>query len=679
VDLFLRILQLGEALPARDVRGTPGGILAGDSAADEGLLRLVHELDHVVALTRPLGLVLTAIGLRGHDLRNQMSLRTNALERASLVSREDVDPSMVVEAFDATVRAAEFACSARVAVEMVMPLIEGLALHAEGSLDPGRMRDFPYSWQLVVALEREYLLRRQGDLGHARLDAEPVDTDGLTAELAALFVERLARARVRRGHTDAAKLLLMGPGMEGLGLEAAPYFYGSMWLRRLLNQWQAAVRWASADALYDAVHRFVGEIVGFALLDAVQLPAADVAHHVGGVVSAGLHLGVEDIERLLSDPQLLAWNHARRRVDSLRSASGGVEIGSDEDLMVAVVLARLFPPDGEEPGSEAPDPTDPIRDGMTATFEFLNALDPAKRLHRTDEREVHVVAVDEAEHALLLIDAGPGGYDARAAVMPLSRRQLDDFLGQVETDGVHLLRATLASAEGRPFSIDGVVKARLITTVQLWPSGRIDSSDIAAVDIESTLDVFRTLVVDGHAVVEHPVPDEVAGQLQIRDASDRKLLRGIHLALGNEFEQYHLASGRFLGSEGVVDGARVRSLFDQFIRDPTPELVAIARAVYAEMLMPGWPSDRELDLSNEKLGVLVRALESRGASGQRAVARLWSWLATQWWSTGDSRDPPDDEILRTVRQVASSLLGIPLVATDGSGGWVFDLEPARGG
>jgi hypothetical protein len=676
MDLFLRILTLGDALPARDIRGTPGGILTGDLDADEALLRLVHELDHVVALTRPLGLALTAIGLRGHDLRNQMSLRINAIERASLVSREDVDPSMVVEAFDATVRAAEYACSARVAVEMVLPLVEGLAVHAEGSLDPARMRDFPYSWQLVVALEREYLLRRQRDLAHARLDAEPVDTDGLTADLAALFVERVTRARVRRGHADAAKLLLLGPGKEGLGPEAAPYFYGSMWLRRLLNHWQATVPWASDDALFDAVHRFVGEVVGFALLDAVQLPAAEAARQVAAVVSAGLHLGDQDIERLLSDPQPLAWDSARRRINSLRGTPGGVAIGSDQDVMIAAVLARLFPPEREEPGSELPGPTDPIRDGMSATFDFLNALDPAKRLHRTDEREVHVVAVDEVERALLLVDTSPGDYDARAAVMPLSRRQLDEFLGLVETDGVPLLRVALASAEGRPFRPDGVVKARLITTLQLWPSGgRIDSRDVTALDVESSLDAFRTLVVDGHAVVEHPVPDEVAAQLKVRDLSDRQLLEGIHLALAREFEQYHLASGRLLGFKGVVDAARVQALFDQFINDPTPELVAIARAEYAEMLMPGWPAHRELELSTYKLGILVRELESRGAFGERAVTRLWSWLATQWWSTGGSL-PPDDEILRTVRQVASSILGIPLVATDGSGGWVFDLEPA---
>lgn len=639
VDLFMRMLELGSTLPPRDVRGTPGGLLTGGPGEADGLLRVVHELDHVMALSRPLGLVLTAVGVRSHDLRNEMARQIRA-KRTAAVGGSPA-PEIVARAFHHTQRAASFALSARAGLETVLPLLEGLAVHAEAALEPTTRVEFPHSWQLVLALERSYLLRRRQDLAHAG-GGGPVDTTGLADELAALFAARLAEARSNRGLGGALELLLTHGGTA-----TAPYFLGTLWLRRLMRRWHSLAPTRPDIELFEVAHRFVGEIVAFALLDAVLLPHDEVPARIAEAVAAAFTLGAADLDRLFDDPRPLAWDRSAQRVAPAAESADAVE---------SLVCERLF------------------ADDAGATRTFLRSVDPAKRLHRAGTQRVKVVAVDEAAGALVIVGGTSGTYEGRVAVMTLPPGQLDDFLRLAETGDERLRRVSLAAHTDaqRPAH---VIDAVLITTMQFWPTGRIPPVVVFDEDYDNVLRVFRALVFGDHMWVEHAVPDDVGQALRLRDRADQELLDGIHHALNMEFEQYHVASTHFVLDEADERmTAEIDELFDRFRQDPSPGLRTAAHSVYVRLLMPKLPASEHEAVCDRKLRLLFAELERDGQAGMAAGERLWAWLGTQWWRTGPGPRPADGH-LATIRRAARQVFGFPLLAEDAAGQWELDLEP----
>ena len=136
VDLFTRLLNL-----QAPIRSSVEGLSAHDDTAATDLLVVIHELEHVTALARPIGFVLSALGLRTLDERNACAkLLSEAVE-----SHDEPNWARAhgPELADRLRDWQRWAISTRCVAETVLPLLEGLALYSEGSLPVSGPGDSP--------------------------------------------------------------------------------------------------------------------------------------------------------------------------------------------------------------------------------------------------------------------------------------------------------------------------------------------------------------------------------------------------------------------------------------------------------------------------------------------------------------------------------------------------------
>src|SRR6185312_4392585 len=161
VDLFLRNLDF--SFPTRDVVGIPGNIVGLTAPhEEEQAVILLHELEHIYALTHPLGTLFSALGLRALDLRNALATRYIDLnnKNASLADAEDAPHALEIEAALVAIDAgdlAEFARRINMTVQLMLPLLEGLAMISELEVVQPQGS---WSWLTIAALEFLYYEHR---------------------------------------------------------------------------------------------------------------------------------------------------------------------------------------------------------------------------------------------------------------------------------------------------------------------------------------------------------------------------------------------------------------------------------------------------------------------------------------------------------------------------------------
>ena len=255
VDIFTRLVTL--RIPVDSTSGVPGQCLLSNHAPAEDLLVMLHEFEHVTALSRPLGWLLTGLGLRTIDSHNAYAKLVHEL----LGTNDDRVSRRL--ASDLIRRLWDFetvAIDSIVVVNLLLPLLEGLAIYAEGSLPVDSHVAGPPSYDLAIAVAYQHAraVIRDNRAKDRYID-DPLE--GFAA-LWTRLLERLSLARSERAGYESTMELFFGPSRGARGQATAPYFLGYLYVVRLLANWRRATGGqASGTELFLAANRLVGEIV----------------------------------------------------------------------------------------------------------------------------------------------------------------------------------------------------------------------------------------------------------------------------------------------------------------------------------------------------------------------------------------------------------------------------------
>lgn len=526
VDLFVRLMSLRAKV--NRFSGVPGGRILSEDLPSRDLLVLIHELEHVTVLTQPLGFLLTALGLRVLDVRNacvkwviEMMEDPNQLLDGTADSSWEQRKKFVQD-LEKWYRCG--VCTLMLATA-ALPVLEGLAIYAEGSREVTGITDGLSSFDLAIALEYQHILSIKRD------DLPPFEEADRARIYDALWrgmIIRLARARRENAGYEAAQTLFFGPSRNAPGRKTAQYLLGYLYVVRLLQTWRSTTggRLPDSDLLF-AANRFVGEV--FVLFAANQFEGAvrlneiyDFLPKLCVYLFEALKFTDQDIGVLLQDGVPM-WDG--RRLTAVKTGAADASA-----VLPRSIVNFVF-------GNE--------EDSPDATLDVLAGLDPAKNLQLASVQPVDIIGHNKGRETLLLQFPGLSDSFINFEVNP---EHLIKFLGVLAERGKEVppVDASFPQAD----LPTAPVTAQLQTWLELWPAG----IDLNSSNIDYYLDlvkVRRILIVPGAAalnrttsgdlvrdvaILDRNTPEDRALSLRIRSSVLQDLDWGVRDAIGNRWE-----------------------------------------------------------------------------------------------------------------------------------------------
>jgi hypothetical protein len=466
VNQFVRSL----AFPFRmeTVTGIPGAFF-GPSAknADERCALLMHELEHLITLTSPLGLFYTGLGLRLKDLHDDTVRHFNDWNARV---QEDVFDGMHKEALaiaEKLTGASRFAKSVLCMSEYILPLLEGLALIAEMELT--RDED-AHTFRMMVSLEywRIYYLSLLTD---PRQILDFQDDKKRAVILSSLFDAlnvQLEYSRNIRRLSLGDRLFFQDRSTAEIHA-SSPYFLGYMFVRRLLGQWRQTAPGLPIADLYGIARIAISSLLPLTLLLA-SLKAhvqedGDIAIKESTVSSAieGLLTLSERKLREISRCKLLAFDI---EAEQLTNASGTDD--ADDDVM-SWVLAGLFP-------GLAPELRKQTKQGLWA-------IERSKFVKQFHTAQVVVGGVNEKHELALLADTSTiRRVDSNSVSggsgtwFPFKHDDFAEFIRVYDDEGKKLSRIDLHEAPIKVTAPPKILVGTLSTYCVFHPFG-VSSAD----------------------------------------------------------------------------------------------------------------------------------------------------------------------------------------------------------
>ena len=225
VALFTRSMRTqSDAAAAMDLAVSLG--LNHD--ADQRMLVLIHELEHVYDLARPLGTILTALGLRTLDEHNDVTSTINqlrpGLESDSWSKIERDVPGLVA-------RWAGASCLATALVEVELILLEGIAAHCERTHAVANGPELGAGMDILVSLRHQVALTNPG----VRQRAADKSPHWMLFVHWAEVCQELQAARESVGTRQLTTRLFFAPDDEGASPSNEHYFLGYSLVCRTLN------------------------------------------------------------------------------------------------------------------------------------------------------------------------------------------------------------------------------------------------------------------------------------------------------------------------------------------------------------------------------------------------------------------------------------------------------------
>jgi hypothetical protein len=670
VDLFLRNLSFD--FPATDIVGIPGDFvgLQAPHPGDKAIVFL-HELEHIHSLTHPLGVLLSALGQRVLDLRNDLATRFKNLpdKDSAIQDKENISEELMTQALFTVGAAAdwcEFRLRINMTVKLLQPLLEGLAMMTQMEGEWANA-----GWATLTILTLEYLYYEHRILlGHPELVAA-LSND----EERKIFAENLLYALERQVSYSRAETL-DGNVVDTMFFEedgteegsAAPYFYGYLYLRRLYQEWTERIPELNFTDFYYLATKVVCTVIPLTLLPLYSLRD----HSTAGdkfpilfkeILQDFLSLPRSQIELLRGAHKLQIWNLATRRIEELPEQDPLQQDKQDEyeAEIYTMILGHVF--DLREAGKS-----------MTETLSVLNHIERAKFLFNTGKRYVVILGVDEEQNAAFIVDAdrklnesGKINFDKSGSTFFKFQDAavFRQFLELVESGTNKLKRQRLGSAPYKFSTADYPVRAWLETFCYLWPHGVPTefADDLPAAAIVRVL--FCGEGSEERAFISGPPIRDLASVVKSRYWINRHLLDGIRSSLDQQSSVPLEISAIILHTYGEdsIAGGGARAVLQHYEGyESSPAIVESAcNSVYNTLLFPAASTKDETILSQRKLDILIDDLQER----DRRYLRSWmhrglvlhperSWLADD--------DTQVITAVERIRRASSARLGIPLVS-----------------
>lgn len=679
VELFLRTLAF--PFPARDLVGIPGGFVGLEQPIEEeDLVLLIHEFEHLTALTYPIGMFFTALGLRVHDLRNDISRRGLQLRGEREI---DGESTAVLDLALVCAQTAEFARLILTTVELFTPLLEGLALLSEMELDYRGRKDLSLACMSALGLEAHYHAHRTAIMDRNLLPH--VVSEQFVEQLIEKLEDQIERARDLRRAGDLIDAVFW-PQDSVRANEAFPYFAGYLFLRRLYQEWRREMDTLELEDFTNLASRLVCSVFPLSLLSVYSFedrPGRAMSEYLPSLfcelLEGALSLSQSDLVLLRDSRLLLSWDWKERRLRALpeQNVAEKIEdVAQNERRLVSEFIWSIF------------DCRSPDDSRLRELAEALELLEDCKFLTPTAARPVMVAAVDDKLKAALLVDlsrmveqtAGSShAIPIEAATYFLFRQdEFVEFLALMESENYTLPRVQLGNA---PYIVKRLrkkdVKALLVTVCHFWPEGVADEVDGKLIyGTKNPIAFVRRLACEGERVFrEQSEQDDFGVVLALRGKAE-SLLKGIRLALQQDYEEPRkilLFLEKMINPESL-GCTMVRVALDQYCPGLHSRLQANCRAIYDRVLFPKLESGVAQDFHDRKLRFLGERLDP----SLSRILRRWLHAGLVLDRRGSCRSEtgePMEAAVASIANEARAILGIPLV-TYKDGQVLLDLLPA---
>jgi hypothetical protein len=665
VDIFSRLLSLN--IPTASSTGVPGEYVVAREAPLKGLLVMIHELEHVVCLSRPLGFLLTALGIRSLDTHNAAAVIENEIAGAKPgACSADRAGELIIQLWESY----RIRYDTLVVTNLVVPLLEGLALYAEGSLPIETIVDGSASCDLAVALAFQHLRA----FGRDRTPPLEVDDDADSyLAIRTRLLDRLQRARSERAGYEST-MQLFGPAETFSAASTARYFLGYLFVVRLIDRWKAVTEGALSEfELFSAVARFVCDLFPSGAASVILHTtswdtAGSVVKPLSAMVHVALGFGPDDVNLLVHGNGVLTWDRnpprpALVRLEDLSGSPDAAEVAEPAALYstttARMIIESVFGP-----------PQHADQDELTLMAELGSGM----RLYRLSVEPALVLGVDRERAALEILLRRTGGV----TIFKARPEALARFLSHLGKGGHAVSPVDLSAGHQRPTGPEpnNPLPAQVHTWVELYPDGTAQAASDPT-DLLGLTAIRRLLVTADTGLLDRDTPEDRAMWMKVRGLVDSEFTASIEKSLVTSWERFpdSLLRGlvAFPANEPRLE--KIWRFVDTF-SDPSREAERLCLEWYAGLLFPRWRG-APFALVEQKLGPLFALLESATPDGRLIVRRLWSFLKSSVWRlpAADSGAPHGgDDALDVIRAASIDLLGVPLVR-QGDRGWEFDLEP----
>lgn len=633
-------------------------------------------MEHLLALTFPLGMVFSALVLRAHDLDSAAARRYSEF-RAALINEGGVQENGELElaALGATVAAgrhAEFVTLALTTAELMLPLLEGLALVAEMESDEA-------TWGWLAAVNLEYLHFEHGvaltnrELHRHLLD--PRVRGEVFRDLATAFDRQVEHSRERQLLGDLIRLVFRREVSDPNPERLAPYFYGYLFVRRLYQEWSSRVPDLEFSAFLHGATRLCYSVIPHTLLPIFSLeshtpPTASEALTplFSELLEACLGLRGEEIRRLTEIDRaewLLRLELGSGRLVPLFPEAADLDL--DAQVSIEIML-HVF--DAHDP--EVPE--------FQETRDVLDEIGQAVRLNRVAGHIVLLVGVDEEERTVVLAEPArtrPGTEDSGQWLVGPNgatfftfetNEELHAFMDLVRRRGAELPAVRLGEAPYRvPVPGQGTV-AQLETFCFFWPNGvpRLKDGEVVR---SAPVEIVRVIAMDWEgqprACLSYSggsAPANLQRLLRTRDHLNRSLSQSIPEILAPDLRRPQFILREI---EAVMPGGSLEEAAAQLVlAQQTPERLrrfrTESRDTYARVLFPRATEELRVALSESKLEALAPLLGSDMSSLRRWL-RTGSVLTPHRAAAVSTNPVADREAVERIQNIVRAQLGVPLI------------------
>jgi hypothetical protein len=711
VNQFVRSLAF--PFEMQTVTGIPGAFFGPSTKnADERCALLMHELEHLITLTSPLGLFYTGLGLRLKDFHDDTVRHFNDWNERV---QQDVFEGMHAEALaiaEELAKTSRLAKSVLCVSEYILPLLEGLAVIAEMELTQD---EDAHTFTMMLSFEywRGYYLSLLAD---PRQILDFQDDKKREAMVSALLDD----LQVQLEDSRSIRRLILGDRLffrEQSTAEihaSSPYFFGYMFVRRLLGQWKQTAPGLPCAELYGIARVAVSSLLPLTLL--LANAKAHLQEDSGTTINEstlsaaiqGLLTFSEWKLRQISRGELLAIDVEGKQ---LPRASGTPD--ADDDA-VSWVIAGLFPGLSSELCKQ--------------TRQGLWAIERSKFVKQFHTAQVLVAGVNEKHKLALLLDSSTirrvdsdsvGG--GSGTWFPFKPDEFTEFLQVHDAEDERLSRIDLQKPPIRVSAPQKILLGKLSTYCVFHPFG-VTSAD-GTDNLTMPMAIVQRLSIDGKESARifesglFPRAD-FSGIIEWHPINAR-FAEGVSNALEPSLEKYratgtsilqlyqHLVAAKALvdaaagGAEGIKqdggdgesrekDEFTPQSEFDQYwervidacliaIGETSPEwhqqMQSRCRAFYAGLLFPKCRDAEVLSIS--KLDVL------EGHLATEDLDKLREWLLYgAVIDRNKSCSIPKEQIdavpldVQRIRSVCDSVLGVPVIRfSPEQGSVLLDLVP----
>lgn len=649
VELFLRQLQY--SFPRRDIVGLPGA-MAGipDVFAEDSLARLIHELEHVTQLSYPVGSLLSALGLRAHDLHNHQAKGLMALRNTYFNEGGVVDRKASLAVLDGARAAFESARTLQAVAELFKPLLEGLALASEMELSVS-LGDHLSSGAVgalnLEMLHFEHKIELRGKEGFFQgLSEDPKFLEIVLKEVFPYFASQVAFARKMR--SKAFRNMLWGGSTKEEDEHIEPYLVGYLYLRKLNARWRRILPTLSDHDFYRRATKLVCLMLPVRLLPLLSVSGAEnsrdldrTVEYFSALLQSALDYSHSDILRLDS-PALLA--------DLLGAQAGPTSDGSAVPDLVNLWLSHLV---HVVLGHNEAD------EGSTESFEFLFELEQVKPILPVALKAVALLGYDARSGCLLLVDRDrDADADRRVTYVKMEPGTLTRMWSATGIDPGKLNPFTIGQPP-YPSSTKNLPPDFWLATFLKFSNGAYMSQMRILFDSKKT------------AFVAAPTSDDLMKLLPSLNQFTTSFLPGVYRALDPRHglvRQVFEEIAMLCADADVATVAReVAALFDR--EDRQLPANAWSRRAYLGLLFPG------LVGRSANLGVHVALREVRDSISHDDLAALNRWVREGLMLHSADDGPPHvgtatagpDGALERIQEVSRRILGVDLVERTAQG------------